>query len=131
MALEGQLGGDGDLFVGEDKTLKLEILDKATQLPVDIAGWAIKWEARKTDHAADPAKLSKTASVEGVYDGSSRAANTQRAVVVLSDDDTNAVSGQKATPEDAPYRYAWKRMDDGVETVLRYGDLVLQESTVR
>ena len=135
MAIEAQLGGSGTLFVGEDKTLRLHVKEKENPddaeptIPVDISGWLIHFEVRKKDASPDPPALTKTASIIGVYNVDPTA-NTHRAVVTLSDDDTNAMTLGKST-EDVPYRYAWKRMDDGSETVLRYGDLVAEVSTVR
>jgi len=40
--------------------------------------------------------------------------NTQRWVVVLTDTQMNTVKA-------IPYRYSWKRVDDGVETVTGFG----------
>lgn len=120
MAEEVTIGNDGSLFVGEDKTLKLEVLDSAG-VPVDLTGWTILFDARKSNTSADPALLSKNASVTGVYNAA-RATNTQRAVVALTDTELNTLKA-------ITYRYSWKRMDDGSETVLAYGDFIPQKAT--
>jgi hypothetical protein len=122
VALEATIGGDGALFVGEDKIFRLEVLD-VSQIPVNITGWAIKLVVRKKDNTADPAIFSRDALVVGVYNAV-RTTNTQRAEVQLTDTELNTVS--KKT-----YRHSWKRMDDGSETVLAYGDFVVQLATAR
>jgi len=120
MAEDVTIGGDGALFVGEDKTLKLEVLD-ADDVPVDITGWAITLDVRTRDNAADPALLSKSASITGTY-SSTRASNTQRAVATLADDDTVLLTAKT-------YRHSWKRTTAGNETILAYGDFVVERAT--
>ena len=119
-APEVQIGGNGSLFVGEDKTFELELVDTAGD-PVEMTGWAVKLVVRKGDATADPAIFDKTASITGVYDPV-RATNTQRAVVTLTDTEMNTVKAKT-------YRHSWKRMDDGSETVLAYGNFVVQKAT--
>lgn len=120
MAEEVTIGGDGELFVGEDKVLRLELLD-TSGLPVDMSGWAMLFDVRLKDKSPDPALLSKTPSVTGVFNAA-RASNTQRAEVTLSDDELNTLQAKT-------YRHSWKRMDAGSETVLAWGDFVLQKAT--
>lgn len=120
MALPATIGGNGTLFVGEDKTFKLELLDTVS-IPVDMTGWDILFDVRKKDNSADPAIFSKTASLTGSYNVV-RASNTQRAVVVLTDTELNTVQAKT-------YRHSWKRMDDGSETVLAWGDFAPQKAT--
>ena len=120
MAANVDIGGSGTLFVGEDKTFVLEVLDTAGA-PVDIATWSILFDVRLKDNSAAPAIFSKTATITGAYN-SVRASNTQRANVSLSDDELNTVTAKT-------YRQSWKRMDAGVETVLLYGAFAPQKAT--
>ncbi len=120
MATTVQIGGDGTLFVGEDKTFTLETLN-SSGVPVDMLGWTVLFDVRKSDKAPDPAIFSKTATIVGVFNVV-RATNTQRAQTTLSDTEMNTVSGRT-------YRYSWKRMDDGVETVLARGNFVVEKAT--
>ena len=117
--------GSGDLFVGEDKIFELELVDDpdlgTAAVPVNMAGWNILFDVRTKDNASDPAILSKTATLTGVYNAV-RATNTQRAVVTVTDTDMNLFR-QKT------YRHSWKRMDDGVETVLCRGDFIPEKAT--
>lgn len=119
MALELTIGGNGTLFVGEDKVLRLELLD-INSLPVNMAGWTLLFDVRKKD-TSTTAILSKVPTVTGTYD-SSREVNTQRAIVTLTDTDMNLF-------KESTYRHSWKRMDDGSETVLAWGDFAPQKAT--
>lgn len=108
MAREVDMGGDdNDLFIGEDKIFEHAIVDE-NDAPVDITGWEIHWVLRKSDGAADPALFDKTASIQGVFNVD------QRAVVQLTDTEMNTLKA-------IPYRYSWKRLNDGVETVTGFG----------
>lgn len=122
MAENVTLGGDGSLFVGEDKTLTLELVLKSTPTTaVDMTGWSMVFDVRKSDIAPDPAIVSHTPTLVGVFNAT-RASNTQRATVTLSDDDLNLFRAKA-------YRWSWKRMDAGSETVLAWGSFAPQKAT--
>jgi len=118
-ATDVTIGGNGTLFVGEDKTFRLELID-SSEIPVNMAGWSILFDVRKTDKSLI-AILSKTATVTGVYN-IVRATNTQRAIVTLTDTELNTVKARL-------YRHSWKRMDDGSETVLSRGNFAPEKAT--
>lgn len=120
MALDSTIGGNGTLFVGEDKVLILELID-TSDLPVNMAGWTLLFDVRKKDDSKDPTLLAKTPSLTGIFNAS-RSLNTQRAVVTLTDTEMNLFKEQT-------YRHSWKRMDDGSETVLAWGDFSPQKAT--
>ena len=120
MAAEVTIGGSGALFVGEDKTIRLELLDSASA-PVNMAAFTIKFDVRAKDGSADPAIFDKAATIGGVYNAV-RTTNTQRATVVLTDTEMNTVKAKT-------YRYSFKCMDDNSETVLAYGPFVVQKAT--
>lgn len=116
MATEADIGGNGDLFVGEDKTLKLV-------LPaIDMTGWAVKFDVRKADTSllADVI-FTKTASITGTY-SATLASNTQRAVVSLTDTEMLTVTNRT-------YRYSYKRIDDNSETILARGNFIVEKAT--
>jgi hypothetical protein len=119
MANEQVIGGDNSLFVGEDKTFTLTVVD-VLGVPVNIASWDILLDIRKVDASSTPI-ISKPAAVVGAYD-IDPLQNTQRAVVALTDDDMNLFKAQS-------YRYSFKRMTDGNETVLAFGDFLPQKAT--
>lgn len=120
MALEITIGGEGTLFVGEDKMFRLELID-ANELPVDMTGWTILFDVRKSVTAPDPAIFSKNASLTGAFNAV-RALNTQRAIVTLTDTEMNTVKART-------YQCSWKRMNDGSETVLAYGAFAPEKAT--
>jgi hypothetical protein len=128
MAVNSDIGGNGTLFVGEDKTFKLELLDSTydplvpgSGIPVDMTGWALLFDIRQKDTSPEPAIVSKTPTLIGVYNVV-RSVNTQRATTTLTDTEMNLFKAKA-------YRQSWKRMDDGVETVLAWGDFAPQKAT--
>lgn len=123
MAIESQIGGSGSLFVGEDKTLRFGPLASASDptVGVDMNGWTLIFDVRKKDNSADPAILSKTLTVSGVFN-ISQALNQQIASVTLTDTELNLFKA-------STYRWSWKRMDDGSETVLGWGTFAPQKAT--
>lgn len=145
LAIETNIGGDGSIFVGEDKTLKLGpvfdgkvVLDgdgiayvpkfdgsASTTLATckDMAGWDVRLEVRQEYISDDLALPSKTATISGVFNAS-QLLTTQVAVVTFTDDELATLLGQV-------YHYSWKRMDSGSDTVLAYGTMTVQVSTVR
>ena len=120
MATTVQIGGDGNLFVGEDKDFET-VVSTVAGVPVDISGWDIRFDVRKSDKAADPAIFSKTGTVAGTYNVDPLV-NTQYVFVSLTDTEMNTVKA-------STLRYSWKRMNDSVETVLSRGDFVVEKAT--
>lgn len=133
MATDVTIGGDGELFADEDKTLKLELLTKeldgvydSNSVPINMTGWAVVFDVRKKDNSPTTLLL-KTASIIGTYN-SSRSTNTQRAQVILTDDEMHQFKGSNLeTP--TTYRYSWKRTDSDNETVLARGDWTPEKAT--
>jgi len=123
MAEDVTIGTSGALFVDEDKTVKLELLD-TSDVPVDMSGWTVVLDVRSTDKSGT-SLLSKTASITGSYN-STRASNTQRAVFTIADTDQPASTFTRTS---TPYRYSIKRTDAGSETILAYGNWSPQRPT--
>ena len=119
MASELNIGGSGSLFVGEDKSLIIEVLD-SLGVPVNVSGWSIIFDIRKKDSSPE-AILSKTPTVQGVYNAT-RSVNTQRVAVQLT-------SANMDLFKEATYRHSLKRTDSGSETVLAWGNFVVQKAT--
>lgn len=133
MAYEYTIGGEGTLFVGEDKTLRFHPLTPGATpddpaVPVDVTGWTLRFDVR-------PTNASTTLLIEKTNDGNPggitllgtfnvvKALNTQRVIVSLTDDDMNLLKAKT-------YRWSIKRMDASVETVLGYGDFAPEKATV-
>lgn len=118
MARETDMGGDNnDLFIGEDKIFEHFVVDE-NNAPVDITGWDLRWVLRLADATADPPLFEKLASIQGVFN------TDQRGVVTLTDTEMN-------TLKPIPYRYSWKRFNDGVETVTGFGNFTPKRVTAR
>ena len=118
MATQITIGGSGTLFVGEDKVLRLHVLDTAG-VPIDITGWTIQFVLCPL--GSDTATLTVAASIVGVYTAV-YLTNTQRASVSLTDTQTVALTAGR-------YRHSWKRMDADNETVLAYGECLFETTS--
>ena len=130
MATDVTIGGEGEgtLFADEDKVFLLEVLD-VNEVPVNIAGWPIVFDVRRKDNSADPALLSIAATITGTY-SATRASNTQRAQVVVTDDDMHPFKGSNLPDgREKTYRHSWKRTTSGSETVLCRGDFAPEKAT--
>lgn len=112
-------GSENNLFVGEDKQLRLHVKDSAG-VPVNITGWVVIFNVRDSDRSSMDV-LVKTASISGIYDADPDV-NAQRAIITLSDTETLTLSARR-------YRHSWKRTDDGQETVLAFGPFIPQRAT--
>lgn len=127
MAVEATIGGSGSLFVGEDKVIRLELASVnadgtvSTTVAVDHSTWTEVFDVRSKDTSADPAILSITPSHSGVFNAS-RATNTLRSLVTLTDTQMNLFRAKN-------YRWSWKRLTDGSETVLAWGTFAPQKAT--
>jgi hypothetical protein len=121
MARRVKIGGDGALFIGEDKVINFTVLNRLL-VPVDITGMAFQFVVR-ADVLASQKLIDLPATVVGTYDAAPLV-NTQRARVTLSDTDLSADVFSAQT-----YEYSLKRTDDGSETVVNFGPFELQRAT--
>jgi len=115
-----KIGGDGLLFSGEDKSFRHEVLDRVTKEPIDMSLWSVKFVVRYGPSPNADLILEKDAILIGTFNAS-QSANTQRWFVDLTDTELTLPAGT--------YYYSWKRMDDGSETILGYGEFVVEETT--
>ena len=116
------LGGGGSLFVGEDKNIILELVSKTSATTaLDMTGWTMVFDVRNSDTSADPAIVTLTPTLSGTFN-TVRSINTQRANVTLLDEVSSLLKART-------YRWSWKRLDAGNDTVLAWGDFVLQKAT--
>lgn len=122
MATETTIGGSGALFVGEDKILSFELVSgQDSTVSVDMTGWTTVFDVRKKDASVDPAILSLTPVIAGLFNVD-RTQNAQRATVTITDDEMNLFRAKD-------YRWSWKRLDAGSETVLAWGTFAPQKAT--
>lgn len=121
MAEEVKIGGSGSLFVGEDKTIRLELFSKTdSTVAVDMSGWTMVFDVRAKDNSAT-AIVSVAPALTGAFNAV-RTSNTQRGIVTLTDDQLNLFREKN-------YRWSWKRMTEGSETVLAWGTFAPQKAT--
>jgi hypothetical protein len=117
MGKQVTLGGDGRFFMGEDKAISVEVVDRAG-VPVDVAGWTTTLVITRTVTSA--ALLTASGEVSGTY-SATRADNTQRITFVLTDDQTDDLTA-------GVYHYSVKRTGDDVDAVLLYGVCYVQQA---
>lgn len=129
MAEEANIGYDAngkpDWFIGEDKALSFTIYQKTaagvlTTTPQDLTGFALRWDLRRTDNAADPVILTKATGSGITIDAGTGGTGT----VSIADTDTDSLASRV-------YRHALKRTDDGSELVLLWGNAVISKRTTR
>jgi hypothetical protein len=120
MATTQQIGGNGLLFVGEDKQFALELLD-VTGIPIDMTGMTFTFDVRTRDGAPPPAIFSKVGALTGVYNAV-RLTNTQRMVVALSAIEMETVKAKI-------YRYSWKRLNASFYEVAARGNFTVEIAT--
>lgn len=130
MAAEVQMGGSDEdrLFLDTDFTRSFHVknvdADATGATAKEITGWTIVLDIRKR-HTSDTALLTKTLTISGTFN-SVASSNTQRAIWTCADTDlTTAIFGESG----GTFKYSVKRTDAGQETILQYGDIVIQRAT--
>ena len=123
MSYESNIEKTDHFFAGEDKTLSYEIFAAgSTTLMENVSGWSLQWTMNQ--NAANVTKTTSTGiTITGVYN-STRAVNTQRVIVTLTDSDTELLTGGR-------YQISLKRIDAGLEAVLSHGTVDLQVASIR
>jgi hypothetical protein len=153
MGAPATIGGGGQLFIGTDKLLKLFVYDRVVTnvarysaanlplgingqaivpmdangvvaVPIDMTGWTTAFVVRKLVTSPDPPLILKTPSIVGTY-SADPTVNTMHLEVQLVDDDLALTVFTQA----ATYQQSWKRLDEGAEDVLAYGDFILERAT--
>jgi hypothetical protein len=127
---EVQMGGTDDdrIFIGTDFTRDFHVLDldadPTGQTAKNVDGHTYVFDVRKEDKSSE-VKLSKELAVVGTYDPNPEA-NTQRLRWTCADDDlTTEIFGR----DGGTFRYSVKRTNPGNETVVQFGDIVIERVT--
>lgn len=152
MATAVTMGGDGTLFIGEDKTFRLFVYDRVVvnvdgyssanlplgvdglpvvpkdengvaAVPINMSGWTVKFVVRKTVDSSG-VLVEKTPTITGVYN-TDPSVNTQRAEVACTDTELGLTVFTRAMEA----QQSWKRLDDGSETVLAYKKFAIERAT--
>lgn len=145
MAIKHDIPASAKVFCGEDKVIEFSIFDADGVTPLDVTAWTFEWVLRpsyprnRVSAATIPPRAPVTATtppvtadptlrkesgdgiaIAGTFDADPDV-NTQRVVVTLSDTDTEGLAG-------GTYQHALKRLDDGAETILSFGEFVLRQA---
>jgi hypothetical protein len=117
------------LFLGTDFQYIFDIRNDAEDTSLDITGWALSFMLkRRFDDLDAAAILTKTTAggsvvIAGTFN-SDPDTNAQRATVTITDTDTENL-------RQGMVRWELKRMDDGFETILAYGQVDLARGVHR
>ncbi len=118
MSVEAPILTTYNLFIGEDRTLRFTVVD-ANDAAVDITGYALEWVMRERP-GSDMATLTKTTgSGITITDGPNGLCE-----VAIADANTLAL-------DPGTYFHTLRRTDDGSETVLSFGDVILKQAATR
>lgn len=122
-------------FKGEDKKIRFKLRKPSTWVDAvdgeysvpDMSLWSIYFVARKKDTSNDAIIERAIDGIEGTHNADPNL-NAQYAYILLDSDETDLFSPNS---KGDPFRYSFKRMDDGSETILVYGDLQVLVATAR
>jgi hypothetical protein len=108
-----------DYFTGEDKRLTFTVVQGGTTTPQNLTGWGLSWMVKRKYADADASAIvAKTTPTDITVSNPLTGVCT----VVVSDSDISAMKAGVL------YHHELKRTDAGLETVLSYGTLMLQQA---
>lgn len=118
------------LFIGTDAIYPYQIRqsEEPDAPAVDVATWALSWKLKRSVDDLDNAALVSKAtgsgiSIVGTFNADP-AINTQRIHVAIADTDTDGVEPGQCVAE-------LKRTNDGLESILVHGPLLLRQAVHR
>ncbi len=119
MSVDAPIADTDNLFIGEDRSLEFTVVDAAGAAQ-DISGYALEWVMREAPNSTNAA-ITKTTGGGGITitDGPGGVCS-----VAIEDTDTLSLLPGR-------YFHTLRRTDDGVETVLSFGEAVLQQAATR
>lgn len=111
------------IVIGNDHIIEIQHITDADGAELDTSGWTeVTWFLRLTPRTT-AALLAKSLTRSGTY-SATPSSNTQKWTATLTDTETAALAaGVRA--------WAIKRMDDGSETDLAYGEIEVRQSASR
>lgn len=118
MAIEQNITNDDDWFINEDKELPLTIYQADETTPQDVSGWALSFMLKRNSSDVT-AKITKTTAGGGGITFTTPASGL--VLITVQDTDTAALKA-------GTYMYEVKRTDDGSETVLTHGTVLLKQA---
>lgn len=117
MAIRFNITKSDEFFIGEDRTIAIDVKQSDESSAQTMTGWALTWELKPSPGEA--VSISKTTSA-GISIGNG-AGTDDRATITIADDDTEAL-------EPGIYYHQLRRTDAGSEQLLSFGDVTLRES---
>lgn len=118
MSVDAPIADTENWFIGEDRSLDFTVLD-GDDVAVNITNYALEWVLRETPGSGTAAITKTTSDGITITDGPAGECR-----VAIADADTIDLSPGR-------YFHTLRRTDDGLETVLSFGQAVLQEAATR
>lgn len=118
MSVEAPIPISDNFFIGEDRVLEFTVVDE-NDAAVDITSYALEWVLRRKRGSPSADITKTTGSGITITDGPNGVCE-----VAIDDTDTLTLSPEQ-------YFHTLRRTDDGLETVLSFGDLFLQQAATR
>jgi hypothetical protein len=128
-ATESAITESQHLFVGEDRSLVFDVTSDGTT-PQTMTGWSLTWEL--LTRRGGTILITKSTGGSGITIGNGSGTN-DRATVVVSDTDTEGIATTLGVDIDqvaGTYFHVLRRTDSGSESVLAFGDVVLQQASI-
>ena len=124
MAIQAPITAADQLWIGEDKTLRIDVKQTDGTTAQTMTGWALTWEL--LDRSGGEVLLTKTTGAGEIAIGNGDGTD-DRASVTIDDVDT-----EEASLPDGPgnYYHALRRTDAGSEALLSYGGVLLQRASI-
>ena len=123
-AVRVDIGDDQHVFIGEDRTINIDVNQADGTTAQNMNGWALTWEL--TEKQGDTTILVSKTVGSGITIGDGDATD-DRAAVTFADTDTESGS----LPGGAGlYWHVLRRTDAGSEAVIAYGSFLLQKGSV-
>lgn len=124
MAIHAPITSADEWFIGEDKTIDIDVNQTDGTTAQNMTGWALTWEL--LDQAGGTVLLTKTTALGEIAIGDGDATG-DRASVTIDAADT-AVASLPDGPGD--YYHALRRTESGSGALLAYGGAALGQASI-
>ena len=121
-AKEARIAESEHWMIGEDRTIRIDVVQSDDVTPQTMTGWALTWEL--LDRRGGTVLLTKT-TASGIAIGNGAGTN-DRATITVADTDIEGITG--IAP--GTFYHVLRRTDAGNEAVLAFGDAVLQRASI-
>ena len=118
MATRFDIDASDGWFIGEDKTIEIDVVQSDGSTAQTMTGWALTWELKRSQFHSTVLISKTTASGISIGNGDG---TDDRASITVADTDTEDL-------EPGTYYHQLRRSDAGSEVILSRGDAVILES---